>query len=157
MINLYSITNVNNKKHNEKWPYIPDHSYRIIIIGGSGSGKTNALIYEQNDINKIYLYAIDLNESKYKYLIKQRENAGIKHLDNPNAFIECSNSMDDIHDYNSSRRRKSLIVFDDIIADIMDNKKFQPIIKNCLLDAEIKYFNLLLLLDLISLFQKMSN
>ena len=157
MINLDSITNVNNKKHNEKWPYIPDHSYRIIIIGGSGSGKTNALIYEQNDINKLYLYAIDLNESKYEYLIKQRENAGIKHLNNPNAFIECSNSMDDIHDYNSSRRRKSLIVFDDIIADIMDNKKFQPIIKNCLLDAEIKYFNLLLLLDLISLFQKMSN
>ena len=112
------------------------------------------LINEQNDI---YLYAKDLSKSKYEFLIKKRENAGIKHLNNPNAFIECSNSMDDIHDYNSSRRRKSLIVFDDIIADIMDNKKFQPIIKNCLLDAEIKYFNLLLLLDLISLFQKMSN
>ena len=113
-------------------PYIPDHPYRIIVIGCSGSGKTNALInliYEQNDINKIYLYARDLNESKYKYLIKQREDAGIKHLNNPNAFIECSNTMDDIHDYNSSRRRRSLIVFDDIIADIMDNKKFQPIIK----------------------------
>ena len=132
MVNLDSITNVNNKKHSEKWPYIPDYLYRIIIVGGSGSGKTNALInliYEQNDINKIYLYARDLNESKYKYLIKQREDAGIKHLNNPNAFIECSNTMDDIHDYNSSRRRRSLIVFDDIIADIMDNKKFQPIIK----------------------------
>ena len=72
MINLDSITNENNKKHNEKWPYISDHLYRIIIIGGSGSGKTNALINlinEQNDIDKIYLYARDLSEPKYEYLI----------------------------------------------------------------------------------------
>ena len=91
MINFDSITNENNKKHNEKWPYIPDHSCRIIIIGGSGSGKTNALINlinEQNDIDKIYLYARDLSEPKYEYLVKKREDAGIKHLDNPNAFIE---------------------------------------------------------------------
>ena len=75
MINLDSITNENNKKHNEKWPYIPDHPYRIIIIGGSGSGKTNALINlinEQNDIDKIYLYAKDLSKPKYEYLIKKR-------------------------------------------------------------------------------------
>ena len=73
MNNLDSITNENNKKHNEKWPYIPDHPYRILIIEGSGSGKTNTLlnlIYEQNDIDKIYLYARDLNEPKYKILIK---------------------------------------------------------------------------------------
>ena len=58
MINLDSITNENNKKHNNKWPYILDHPYRILIIGGSGSGKTKALINltnEQNDIDKIYL------------------------------------------------------------------------------------------------------
>ena len=76
MINLDSITNENNKKHNEKWPYIPDHPYRILIIGGSGSGKTNALlnlINEQDHIDKIYLYAKDLSERKY--LIKKRENA----------------------------------------------------------------------------------
>ena len=73
MINLDSITNENNKEHNEKWPYIPDHPYRIIIINGSGSRKTNALINlinEQNDIDKIYLYARDLSELNYKYLIK---------------------------------------------------------------------------------------
>ena len=75
MINLDSITNENNKEHNEKWPYIPDHPYRILIIGGSGSGKTNALlnlINEQDDIDKIYLYAKDLSKPKYEYLIKKR-------------------------------------------------------------------------------------
>ena len=130
MINLNSFTNENNKEHNKKWPYIHDHPYRILIIGGSGSGKTNPLlnlINEQNDIDKIYLYARDLNKPKYKILIKKRENAGIKHLNDPNAFIECSNTMDDvyenIHDYNSSRKRKILIFFDDMIADIMTNKK----------------------------------
>ena len=106
-----------------------------MIIGGSGSEKTNTLlnlINEQNDIDKIYLYARDLNEPKYKILIKKREDTGVKHLNDPNAFIECSNTMDvyeNIHDYNSSRKRKILIVFDDIIADIMINKKFQAIIK----------------------------
>ena len=131
MINLDSITNENNKEHNEKWPYIPDHPYRILIIGGSGSGKTNALlnlINEQNDIDKIYLYAKDLSEPKYEFLIKKRENAGIKHLNDSKVFIEYSDTMDDIYeninDYNSSRKRKILIVFDDMIADIMSNKNF---------------------------------
>ena len=73
MINLDGITNENNNEHNEKWPYIPDHPYRILIIGGFGSGKINTLlnlINEQNDIHKIYLYARDLNKPKYKILIK---------------------------------------------------------------------------------------
>ena len=71
MINLDSITNENNnnkKKYNEKWPYISDHPYRISIIGGSGSGKTNALINlinEQHDIDKVYMYVRDLSESMY--------------------------------------------------------------------------------------------
>ena len=75
MINLDSITNENDKKHNEEWPYIPDHPYRILIIRGSGSGKTNALlnlINKQNDIDKIYMYARDLNEPKYIILIKKQ-------------------------------------------------------------------------------------
>ena len=101
MINLDSITNENNQEHNEKWPYIPDHPYRILIIGGSGSGKTNALlnlIKEQDDIDKIYLYAKDLSEPKYEFLIKKREDAGTKHLNDPEAFIKCSNKMDNVYE-----------------------------------------------------------
>ena len=117
MINLDTITNENNKKHNEKWPYISDHSYRISIISSSGSGKTYTLfnlINEQNDIDKIYLYAKDLDEPKYKILIKKCNDAGIKHLNDLNAFIKFSNLMDDvyenIHDYNLNKKRKILII-----------------------------------------------
>ena len=119
-----------------KNPFIPDHAYRILIICGSGSRKTNALlnlIKEQDDIDKIYLYAKDLSEPKYEFLIKKREDVGIKFINEPNAFTECSNTMDDIYenidDYNPNRKRKILIVFDDMIANIMTNKKFQAIIK----------------------------
>ena len=83
MINLDKIVNNNNEGHNEKWSYIPDHPYRILKIGGSGSGKTNTLlnlINVQKDIDKIYFYAKDLSESKYEYLIRNHENVGIKHL-----------------------------------------------------------------------------
>ena len=75
MINLGNIINDNNKNHNEKGPYIPDHSNRVLVFAGTGSGKTNTLlnlINKQKDIDKIYLYAKDLSESKYEYLIKNR-------------------------------------------------------------------------------------
>ena len=87
-----------------------------MISGGCGSGKTKTLlnlINEQNDVDKIYLYARALNNPKYKILINKREDAIIKHLNDPKAFIEYSNTMDDIyeniHDYNSSRKRTILI------------------------------------------------
>ena len=101
---------------NKKWPYISDHPYGILKTGGSGSGKTNALlnlIKEQDDIDKIYLYAKDLSEPKYEFLIKKCKDA-TKHLNDLKAFIECSNTMDDVYenidDYNSNRKRKTLIV-----------------------------------------------
>ena len=135
MFNQDDITNKNNKRHNKKWPYILDHPHKILIIGGSGSGKTNAwlnLIKEEEDIDKIYLYEKDLSEPKYELLIKKREGVGIKHLNDSNAFTECSNTMDDVYEnidnFNLNRKRL-LVVFDDMIADIMTNKKFQAIIK----------------------------
>ena len=88
----------------------------------------------------MYLYAKDLTEPKYEFLIKKRKDVGANHFNDPNAFIECSNRMDvvyqNIDDYNPSRKRKILIAFDDILADIMSNKKFQVIIKNCLLEVK---------------------
>ena len=81
-----SITNESNKEHNGKWLYIPDHPYRSLIIGGFGSGKTNALlnlVKEQDDIDKIYLYAKDLSETKYEFLIKNCKNVGIKTFKRP--------------------------------------------------------------------------
>ena len=100
MFNLYDIPNKNNKERNRKWPYIPDQPYTILIIG-SGSGITNALlnlIKEQNDIDKIYLCVKDLREPKYEFQIKKREDTGIKHLNDSNAFIECSNTMNDVYE-----------------------------------------------------------
>ena len=107
-----------------------------MITGASGSGKTNALtnlINEQHHIDKIYLYARDLSKPKYELLIKKREDVGIKHVNYSKAFIECSNTMDDIYekinDYSSIRKRKKIIVFDDMIANIMTNRRFQAITK----------------------------
>ena len=136
MINLGSITNENNKERNEKCPFFPDHPYRILIIGASGSGKTNALlnlIKEQDDIDKICLCAKDLSERKYEFLIKKRDGVGVKYCNDLNAFIECPNTMDDVYKnidgYNPNTERKFFIVFDDMIANIMTNKKFQAIVK----------------------------
>ena len=72
------VKNENKTENNPNLPHIPDHPYRILIMGGSGSGKTNVilnLIYRQPDIDKIYLYAKDLYESKYQLLIKKWEDA----------------------------------------------------------------------------------
>ena len=161
MFNIDAITNENNKDHNKKWPYIPDHPYRMLIIGGSEAGKTNVLlnlIKQQdncNPIDKIYLCAKDLSEPKYQFLIKKREDVGIKHLNDSNAFIEYSNTMDDvcnnIDDYNPNRRRRRILtVFDDMIDDVMTIKKFQAIIKE--LFIRCRKFNLSLAFIAQSLF-----
>ena len=141
MFNLDNIANENNKEHNEKWTYIPDDHYRILIIGGSESGKTNTLLNlrsQQDNMDKIYLYVKDLSEPKYDdFLIKNREDAGIKHLNDLNTFIECSNTMDQVYeniDDDNPTIKKNLVVFDDIISDIMN---FKPRLKNYLLDAEM--------------------
>ena len=135
MINSDDYVNKNKTEHNKNWPYVPDHPYRILIIGGSGSGKTNVLlnlIDNQPEIDKIYLYAKDPYEAKYQYLISKREGVGINHFNDPKGFIEYSNDMHDVYkninDYNVDKDCKILIVFDDMIADIIKNKKLHSIV-----------------------------
>ena len=113
-----------------------DWPFRMLIIGPSGSGKTDTLLHLINNlhpIDKIYLYTKDTEEKKYQFLINKREQAGIKNLNGPHAFIEYSNNMDDVFDntnnYNKNRDKKLLIIFDDMIADIMRSEKFKAIVK----------------------------
>ena len=135
MINFDEYVNENKIEHNKNWPYIPDYPYRMLIIGCSGSGKTNVLlnlIDNQPDIDKIYLYAKDPYEAKYQYLINIREKVGLKRFNNPKAFIEYSNDMCDIYKnidgYNVDKDCKILIVFDDMIVDIIKNKRLNLIV-----------------------------
>ena len=131
MLNLDDIvSNKKEKKERNDWPF------RMLIIGPSGSGKTNTLLHLINNfhpIDKIYLYAKDTDERKYQYFISKREQTGIKNLNDPHAFIEYSNDMndvlDDINNYNKNRDKKILIIFDDMIADIMRSEKFKAIVK----------------------------
>ena len=130
MINFDDYTNENIIEHNSKWLYIPDHPYRILIIG-----KTNALlnlINNQPDIGKIYLYAKDPYEKKYQYLINKREKVGLNHFNHPKAFMEYSNDMQDVYknieDYTPIKKRKVLIIFDDMIANMISNNKLNPIV-----------------------------
>ena len=99
MINFDDYANQKKTENNLKWPYISDQPYRILITGRSGSGKTNALlnlINDEPDIDKMYLYAKDPYEVKYKFLINKRESTGLKDFDNPKAFIGYSNDMQDV-------------------------------------------------------------
>ena len=122
-------------KHNSRWPYIPDHPYRILIVGVSGSGKTNALlnlINNQPDIDKIHLIAKDPYETTYQYLINKREKVRLDNFNSPKAFMEYSSDMSDVYknteDYSPHNKRKVSIVFDDMIADMINDKKLNPIV-----------------------------
>ena len=129
MISFDNHVNENKTEHNKNWSYIPDHPYRVLIRGDSGSGKTNVLlnlIENQQDIDKIYLYAKDRYEAKCQYLIRICEKVGIDHHNHPRAYIEYSSDMRDVYKninyYNPDKENKILIVFDDMIADIIHNK-----------------------------------
>ena len=93
----------------------------------------NSIQKDSNIIDKIYLYAKDPEEPKYQLLIEKREQAGQKNLKDPAAVIEYSGTMDDVYDdikdYNKKRKRKVLIVFDDMISHVMSNKKAQQVLK----------------------------
>ena len=124
---MFNLDTVTSKNDNKTWPY------RMLMIGPTGSGKTNALFHliqqdNNNLIDKLYFYIKDLDDPKYKFLLEKRKQAGIKNLNGHNAFIEywkcMDNVYDNIDDYNPKRKRNVLIVFDGKIADIMTNKKF---------------------------------
>ena len=122
--------------HNPNSPYISDQPYRILIIGGSGSGNTNVFLnlikYWQPHTEKIYLYVEDPFEWKCQLLINGREKAWIKELKNPNAFTDYWKTIDDVYDnledYNPTEKIKVLAVFDDMIADMEANKKLSAIV-----------------------------
>ena len=124
----------NIKEHNPNWPQIPDHSYRMSIIGCFGSGKTNSLfnpINHEQDINKIYLYAKDPYEAKYQLLINKGESTGLNNFNDSKNFIEYSFDINDIYknseERNPNKNRKILIVFGDMIADMINNKNLNPL------------------------------
>ena len=109
--------------------------YRTLIIEGSGSGKPNVLlnlIDNQPDINEMYLYEKDPYEAKYQYLINIREKVGTNHFEDPKAFIEYSNDMHNVYkninEYNLDKERKILTVFEDMIADMINNKKLDSLV-----------------------------
>ena len=145
MINFHDYVNENNgitfktvqelRSYNSNWPYIIDNLYRILIIDGSASGKTNSLvnlINNQPDIDKIHLYAKDPHQAKCQFLINKRESIGLKHFNDSQAFLEYSNDMQDfyktIDEYNTDKERKILIVFDDMIAAMINNQKLNSIV-----------------------------
>ena len=135
MFKFDHITKEDIKEHNPNWPQTPDLPYKILIVEGSESSKTNALlnlIIHQPDIDKIYVYAKDPCEAKYQLLINKREDAGKKHFNDSEAFFEYSNDMVDIYknieEYNPNKKCKIFIVFDDVIADMLRNKRLNPIV-----------------------------
>ena len=161
MINFDEYTNENKKEHNPNWPYIPDHPYRILIIGGSGTGKTNALlnlVNNQPDIDKIYLYAKDPHENKYQYIINKREHVGISHPNDLKPFIEYSNDMHKVYknidNYNPDKENKVLIVFDDMIADMINNEKLNSIVTELFIRGRKLNISLVLLRSHTSKYQR---
>ena len=120
MINLDDYTNENKTEHNSKWPHIPDHPYRLLII--------NQILIEY-----ICMQMIPMKQN----LINKREKVGIDHFNDLKFFIEHSNDMQlvykNIEEYNPNKKCKVLIVFDDMIADMINNKKLNPILTELLI------------------------
>ena len=133
IINFDDYANENKTRHNLNWPCISDHPCSKLIIHGSGSGKTNAflnLITNHREFRITHLFAKNTYESKHQFLINIGENTVLKYFNE--SFIEHSNDMQDvcknIYQYNPDKERKILIVFDDMIADMIDNKRNYSVI-----------------------------
>lgn len=139
------------KPHNSDWPYTPDLLFRTIIVGGSGTGKTNMLfnlirrLMANNDtfIDKVYLYVKDPEEPKYKHFIKNRKEIGESETGDPNMFVEVSSSLDDVHNdinqYNPDRLSNVLIVFDDMICEVIPPKVSELFIRGRKLNISLVF------------------
>ena len=146
MINFdYNI--IENIKEHLNWLQIPGHPYTILKIGGSGSGKTSALLNLnicQPDTDKIYLYVKDPCEAKDQLVINKREGAGLEEFHSFKSFIEYSHDMDNIYENieecNPNKEPKILILFDDTIVAMFGNKKLNPTVT----ELSVIYFYLLL-------------
>ena len=161
MINFDDYVDENKTKHNKNWLHTPDYPYRILVIGGSGSGRTNALlnlIDNQPGIDKIYLYVKALYDAKYQYLTNIRTRVWLKLFSDPRVFIEYWNYMHNVYknidEYNPDKDRKIWIAFDDMIADMINNKKLNSIITELFI-RERKLFLLFLSRNHVLRFQRM--
>ena len=130
MLNFEDVKKENKKEHNTYGPQILDHPYKILIFGGCGSGKTNALLNLINHkpySDEMYLYAKDSFEAKYQFQINESEAVDLKEFNNSKAFIKYLDDMDNtcenMEEYNPDKNHKVLIVFDDMITDMLINKK----------------------------------
>ena len=131
MINFNDIGKENTKVDDLKSSQILDYPYRILTFSGLTSGKTNLKSHQQNT-DEIYLYAKDLNETKYQLLMKKHEQTGMKTFKNVKAFIRRSNYIKivylNIYDYNPSKKHKIFFLFEIMIADMLNNKKLELLI-----------------------------
>ena len=137
------VTKESIKGHNPHWLKIPGHPCRLLIIRGFQSRTTDSLfnrISHLPDIDNIYLYTKDPYQTKYQLLINKQNSTGLNHLIDSKAFIEYWNDMDNIYEnieeYNPNKKRKILISFDDMIADILSNKKLNTRVTNYLSEEE---------------------
>ena len=127
-INLDDVLKEETKEHSN-WSQIPD-PYIILRIRGSASGKKK-LLSQQPNIGKVYLYAKDPYEAKYQFLIHNKQSTGLKHFNDFKAFIEYCNNMDDIYknieEYSPNKKQKVLIVFNEMVSDMVSNRKLTQI------------------------------
>ena len=136
------------KEHTSDWLQIPDHPYRILIISGPGSVKTNSLFIltnHQPDFEKVYSYAKDPFEVKYKFSDNKQESSVLKYFNYFKAFTEYSNDMDDIYknveEFNPNQKRKILFVFDVMIVDMLSYKKFNLVVPELCIRGYQNYFS----------------
>ena len=153
MINFYDVIKDETKEHNPNLPEVPDHPYRIWIIGCCGSGKTSSLfnlINQQPDIDKTYLYTKDQYEANWQFLINKRESGGLSLLMILKILLNTQMMW---MIFIKTLKNKILIVFDDMIADMLSNKTFNPIVTELFIRQRKLNLFLVLLHNLILLFQ----